>query len=301
MKRAFTMVEIIMVIIVLGITASIGADIIAKLYKNYIETRAINRLEAQTEIALEKIARRLKYRIKDSTITRDDTNYSDYVSLANTNNSYEILEWIGKDSDSLRGEYNGSVNRPGWSGFIDLNSPDTNKSAKTIKTPGSDLNITNDIIKKLSYGSVDMLDNTKDKPAIILKGLTSYDLSQYGWNGVDGNYTIKVKFNQANPDILEINDTQVPDELFEQYDLSWTAYAIVPEGNSSDFNLTLYYNYQPWEDENYTDGNKTLLLQNVSTFKFMQIGDTVRIKLCVHDNNRSGNFDFAFCKEKVVF
>ena len=296
------MLELVMVIVILGIVASIGADIIAKLYEDYIRTRAINRLQTQTEIVLEEIARRLQFRIKDSTISRDKTTYSDYVSLADSNGSYEILEWIGKDNEGFRGEYNGSVNRPGWSGFIDLDSPETNKSARTIKTPGSDLNITNDIIKALSYGEVDMLDDTKEKPAIILKGLTDYNLSLYGWDGVDGNYTIKVKFNLAKPDVLELNDTQIPDDLFEQYDFSWSAYAIVPEGNNSnDFNLTLYYNYRPWEDEKYTDGNKTLLMENVSTFKFIQIGDTVRIKICIHDNNRSGNYDFAFCKEKVIY
>ncbi|MCK9546828.1 MAG: type II secretion system GspH family protein, partial [Sulfurospirillaceae bacterium] len=61
-KSGFTMVELVMVIIVLGIVASIGADIISNLYTNYLRTRAVNRLQTQTEIALEQIAKRLQYR-----------------------------------------------------------------------------------------------------------------------------------------------------------------------------------------------------------------------------------------------
>ncbi len=297
LKKAFTMIEMIMVIVVLGITASIGADIIVQLYENYVKTRAINKLQAQTEVVLEQIAKRLQFRIKDSVIARDKTNFNDYVTLTDANDSYEILEWLGKDNEGLRG-----INKPGWSGFIDLDSPQTNKALKTLKTPGSDLNITNSIIKGLSYDDIDMTDPTKQKPAIIFKGQSTFDLSQFGWDGVDGNYTIKVKFTMPNSDILEINDTVVPDEIFEQYNLSWSAYAIVPEGNNTnDFNLTLHYNYQPWEDENYTAGQSSLLAEHVSTFKFTKIGDTIRLKLCIHDNNQSGNFDFAFCKEKVIF
>ncbi len=297
LKKAFTMIEMIMVIVVLGITASIGADIIVQLYEDYVKTRAINRLQAQTEVVLEQIAKRLQFRVKDSVIARDKTNFNDYVTLTDANDSYEILEWLGKDNEGLRG-----INKPGWSGFIDLDSPQTNKALRTLKTPGSDLNITNSIIKGLSYDDIDMTDSTKQKPAIIFKGESTFDLSQFGWDGVDGNYTIKVKFTMPNRDILEINDTVVPDEIFEQYNLSWSAYAIVPEGNNTnDFNLTLHYNYQPWEDENYTVGQSSLLAEHVSTFKFTKIGDTIRLKLCIHDNNQSGNFDFAFCKEKVIF
>ena len=45
---AFTMIELVMVIVVFGIIASIGAEIIASLYTNYLRTRAINRLQSQT-------------------------------------------------------------------------------------------------------------------------------------------------------------------------------------------------------------------------------------------------------------
>jgi len=300
-KRAYTMIELILVIIVLGIVSSIGAEIVVKLYDNYIKTRSINRLQAQTGLVLDQIAKRLSFRIRGSIIARDKSTFGVYTVLNNVNVSYQILEWIGKDNDSLR-----SISKPGWSGFVDLDSNDTNRSQ--IKTSGSELNTTNDIIKALSNNRV-VLDGSipgKKRPAIIFKGSSDYNVSQYGWNGTRGLYTHRVTYNNSTNDILHLIDSNstYPSEIYEQYDLAWSAYAIVPEGNNTnDFNLTLHYNYQPWENEKYYDQNTStaVLIEHVSTFRFMQVGNTIRIKLCIHDDNRSGNFDFAFCKERVIF
>ncbi|MFK5881815.1 MAG: type II secretion system protein [Sulfurospirillum sp.] len=298
-RRAYTMIELVLVIIVLGIVASIGAEIIVKLYDNYIKTKSINRLQAQTELVLDQISKRLSYRIKGSTIARNKSNFGDYVTLSDANNSYQVLEWIGKDNDSFRGRKN-----PGWSGFIDLDSNDTNRSQ--IKTAGSELNTTNDIIKALSNNSV-ILDNSiigKNRPAIIFKGSSDYNVTRYGWDGTRGLYTYRVDYNNGANNILHLIDSNstYPSEIYEQYNLAWSAYAIVPEGTDNDFNLTLHYNYQPWENERYDQNASTsVLVEHASTFRFIQIGNTIRIKLCIHDDNRSGNFDFSFCKERVIF
>lgn len=300
-RKAFTMLELVMVMVVLGIVASIGAEMITSLYENYLKTRAIERLQMQTELVLNQIANRLQYRIKDSVIGRNSVLFTDYQPLPNAEGNYTILEWIGKDNEGFLGEHNGTHNVPGWSGFVDLDSNDTTSSATPprIKTPGSRLDFAENIINTLSNGTVSLNPGFKS-PALIFKGKDSYDISQYGWGGSDGNYTHRVQRNGV--DVLEFIETTPPSEIFEQYDLAWSAYAIVPQGNNpDDFNLTLYYNYQPWHDEDYTDGNVTLLVEHVSTFRFTQIGDTIRLKLCISDANRSGTFDFAFCKEKVIY
>ncbi len=301
-KSAFTMIELVMVIVVMGIVASIGADIIARMYENYIKTRSINKLQAQSEVVLNEISKRLEYRIKDSVIARNDVNFSDYVSLSDANDSYQILEWIGKDNDSLRG-----ISNPGWSGFVDLDSNETSKNLGTygrLKTSGSELNTTNVIIKALSYGQVSLLDtDVLQKPAIIFKGQTNFDLSQYGWDGTEGNYTYKVSYTNGKNDLLNFDEnTSGLNEIFEQYNLAWSAYSVVPKGSDkNDFNLTLHYNYQPWENEKYSDVNGSVLAQHVSTFKFTKSGDTIRLKLCIRDALHITDSSFAFCKEKVVY
>lgn len=295
MRKAFTMLELVFVIVILGIVASIGADIIASLYKNYLKTRSINRLQSQTELVLDQIAKRMQYRIKDSVRAIDTTGK--FVPLPDANSSYTILEWVGYSNESFLG---------GWTGFIDLDSNETNASVtpKTLKTSGSDLNTTDSIINALSYGDVSLTLGGLDSPAIIFKGKSDYNISKY-YTHDDDDYTVKVK-RKALPtnDVLVIDDDNVSkDEIFEQYWLSHSAFAIVPvlDGGVNDFNLTLRYNYQPWEGESYNNIAGVTLMEHVSTFRFTQVGETIRIKLCINDDNRSGDYNFAFCKERVIY
>jgi len=295
MKKAFTMIELVMVIVVMGIVASIGADIIANLYENYIKTRAINRLQSQTELALDQIAKRLQFRIKDSVRAIDGIapfSVPLEVPLPDANSSYTIMEWVGTSNESFLG---------GWSGFIDLDSNETNSTTRTIKTAGSDLNMTNSVIEALTYNTVS-LDAGSKSPALILKGKSSYDINDY-YNATATNYTLKIERDVAINDRFRIpNDDNITNsEIFEQYWLSHSAFAIVPNGTANDFNLTLHYNYQPWEGEAYSDVNGTVIIEHASTFRFTQIGETIRVKLCIHDNNQSGNYDFSFCKERVIY
>ncbi|MEJ2488965.1 MAG: hypothetical protein P8Y50_04045, partial [Sulfurovaceae bacterium] len=95
----------------------------------------------------------------------------------------------------------------------------------------------------------------------------------------------------------------------EHYALSWSAYAIVP-GAEKDINndgklddvrdLTLYYNYQPWEKENYTNnGTSSLLINNVSVFKMNAFANTVRFKICIKQFV-GDDLPITICKEKAV-
>jgi hypothetical protein len=77
----------------------------------------------------------------------------------------------------------------------------------------------------------------------------------------------------------------------------------VPEGtDDNDFNLTLKYNYQPWYGDKYSDANtrSAVLAEHVSTFRVMQVGETLRIKVCIQDGNITGE-PVGFCKEKAIF
>ena len=299
MKKAFTMIELVFVIVVMGIVASIGAEIISKLYENYIYTASINRLQAQTETLLEQIAKRLTYRIKDSVIAKKFDGSIE--KLASSNGDYKILEWIGKDNEGFKGDWNGSRVVPGWSGFVDLDSNETNRSQ--IKTSGSRLDFAENIINTLSYGDINISTSTGANATVIFKGQDFNDINQFGWNGNDANYTYNIQRHGNDVDVLMLDKNA--STIYEQYNLAWSAYAIVPEGNltGNDFNLTLYYNFQPWDGDEYnsSDTNRSTLAQHVSSFKFMQIGNTIRLKLCIRDSRRSGGDDFGFCKEKVVF
>lgn len=318
---AFTMIELVMVIVVFGIVASIGAEIVAKLYENYLRTRAINRLESQTEIVLEQVAKRLQYRIKESVRANNNNGAAaNWVALSSAVPGYNIIEWIGISNESFLGEHNGASVVPGWSGFIDMSDVNTSHPNRTLSTPGSRLDFTNGIIKALTNNAIAM-DGTAgaQRPALFFKGSKPGTFSNYYENATtiaNNPYARRVRCVNSNcalnHTILQLNSIAANDDLidydgdlvgdlFEQYYLSHSAYALVPVGNASDFNLTLRYNYQPWEGETYANGTPSVLAEHVSTFRIIQTGDTIRIKLCIHDNNQSGNFDFSACKEKAIF
>ena len=73
---AFTMIELIIVIVILGIVASIGSEILKTLYDNYYWTAKIQRLESQANLAADAIAARLKHRIPQTTAASSNNKYN---------------------------------------------------------------------------------------------------------------------------------------------------------------------------------------------------------------------------------
>lgn len=296
MKKAFTIFELILVIVIFGIVASIGSDIVFNLYQNYLRTKAINKLETQTELVLDQIAKRLSFSIPNSIgVIRSGK----IEKLKGINETYDTKHiWIGK-SESYLG---------GYSGLIDYDSTDTNFTAKTLKSPGSNLSDANETIKALTYNQVGLDSSTSKRPALIFKVPYSEDfnISRYYSHSSD-DYTIKVK--RKSDDVFEFdsddasNYTKNKKMIFEQYELAHSAYALEQNGNSSDFNLTLYYNFQPWHGEKYNDKNtkKIVLAEHVSTFRIRQDSNYIGLKLCIRDNTFGSDFNFSACKETAVF
>jgi len=291
-RFGFTMVEMIFVIVILGIVAAIGSGIIAKIYESYIYSQSINSLQTKTELAIDQIAKYLSYSIKDSIIARKSP--TKFKQLSDANGSYQILEWIGYNNEGFEGNKTG----PGWSGFVDLDSPDTNNTQ--IDTPGSHLSYAKQVISALSNNEVN-LSSPNSSAGIVFSGLPNdFNVSQYGWNnGSTEQHDYIFRVQRSGQDVLKFIENNAT-TVYEHYQLVWSAYAIVPEGNTSDRNLTFYYNFRPWMGKTYKDGSKTILMEHVSTFRFRQVGNAIRLKLCVF-NPVGNDFNITFCKEKVVF
>jgi len=146
-RLAFSMLELIFVIVILGIVASIGAEVIAKVYESYIVQRAHHRASVKTQLALNQIANRLRYAIPGTVIRKilpGDTAYeglADQMVLDSTGESYTVLQWVASDGDSFEAinssTSSGVERRPGWSGFCDIDD----SNATSISTPGSRLSL----------------------------------------------------------------------------------------------------------------------------------------------------------------
>ena len=326
-RNAFTMIELIFVIIILGIVSSIGSEIIANVYKNYILQRATHRASLKTELAAQQISNLLAHRIPGTAIMRDPSNLaningSTYVNDPTNQHDFKhtVLEWIGSADDSFS-----ASNPPPWSGFCDVNASNQSK----IITPGSKLNNFTTIMNNLGNSSA-------SKPIIFFRHfLYSKDSS----TGTTLHYNALPKLGEpaclgmVSGDKTCISPVDITDDttltfngagsatkkvIAEHYKLAWTAYAIAPyKSDNSGFctpgdftntgevhcDLKLLYNYQPWENERLDNSianiPKATLVRNVTVFKVAESDPILRFKLCAQENIGE-DYNISICKEKAV-
>lgn len=325
-RKAFSIIEVIFVLVVLGIVASITSQIIAQVYENYIQQRAVYNVSTRTELVVNQIVNRLSYRIQGSTISKDHekflaggltavrgTHWLPLKDVPTTGETYTSIEWIGYDNDSLAA-FNAE---PGWNGVANYETASKN----SFDSPGSYLQHTQDIVRRLSNIDGTSQVNLQNKPAAVLfdekdnyyNGNLEYDPICMGLIpedpgsstdcifpvAMDDNNTLRFR-RTADPYSTTIRDKIVT----ERYKLAWSAYAIAPEprtdagGNiitGTDgrtlYDLVLYSNYQPWlkntnnRPKNYIeDGTRHILMTNVSVFKFSETGGVIRFKICAQED-----------------
>jgi len=314
LRYAFSMIELIFVIVVLGIVASIGSSAIAKVFDTYISQKALSTSSIKTEIAAMQIANRLNHAIPWTVVAKNPLNpFNDFICFVDnpqvSDNIHTAIEWIGVDNDSFE-----AMATPGWSGYCDTSS----STRLTCPTPGSDIALSKNIIEKLSNNGINFTSFAGSKPAIFFKtddydNLTKYHPSCIGLVAGNTDCAIKaygIEGTAFTHPTLAFTDSD-PKIRAEHYALAWSAYAIVPvnyrdindDGIFDVYDLRLYYNYQPWEGEKYTDIGipSAVLLNNVSVFKFTQLDNTIRFKICVQQPIGGANVaPVTLCKEKAV-
>jgi len=272
-KHAFSMIELIFVIVILGIVASIGSEIIAKTYESYLNQRTLHNASLKTELVATQIANRLERAIP-GTIVRRTERTTPATLITNTGNKKDkILQWVGADIDSF--------NAGGWTGLCDLKS--SKENGDILNTPGSTLNITKSIITNLG-GSINK--------------------SYVYFHTKAGLQSRAIKSFPSNSSNITLTDNN--NALSEHYKLAWTSYAL----EISDINATtgtgdlvLHYNFLPVLEQNITKTTpSSILLRNVTTFEFRGDGNTVRFKLCIRESPTDRpQDDTIICKEKAVF
>ncbi len=279
LRAAFSMLELVFVIVILGIVASMGSEIIAKVYEGYIVERAQYRASVKTELALNQIANRLRYAIPGTVVFRTSkVSTAIKITEPNTGND-KVLQWVAYDGDSFEAigssTSSGAARRPGWSGFCDINA----SIATNISTPGSNLGLTDDIIGNLGG---DMAN------AVIYFPYFPYENGAS--HGIDTSSGENIILDAAIP---------TGGQIYERYKLAWTSYALEVDANDD---LILHYNFSPTLKATITNNSSSLLLKNVTNFRFKGSEGSLRIKICKEEKIGSGATDTVqSCKEKVVF
>jgi type II secretory pathway pseudopilin PulG len=294
-RFAFTMIELIFVIMIMGILGKYGVEFLSQAYNNFIFSKINNTLQSDSQSAIEVIASRLQFRIKDSIIARvPESTHTHFKALADSdyNETATVLEWVGMDIEGFRGDLNTTPILPTWSSIIDINESQYN----LLKTPETNTSAINNLIDVLSDG-----DSNISNAAIYFVG-SNTNIKEWGWGGValaDQNKSIHridagVNIDEFVPKVADFNGTDV----YEYYQFAWTAYAVEHDTTSGD--LFLHYDYQPWEGDKYNDSatKKALIMKNVSTFRFKAVGSVVKIQVCTKSNVME---NYSICKEKTIF
>ena len=310
MKRAFTLLELVVVIVVLGIIAMMSFNAIMNIYSNYFQTKTVNELETQTEIALEQISKRLEHRIKPSVIARktDGAFLALNDSGVNLDAKYEILEFIpyayeifnDVPSGNKAGRYSGYVDLAKSSPATGLISPGSNFSTGVVET-------IKDITCRNETRDATCVDfENKDGGVVAIFSDVYYNVQDsFGYKGDITKLDIaKVGVKSTDGNTLEISGFDGK-QISEQYHLAYTANAIVPEQSADPkdtangvFDLNLYYDYRPWMGEKYKqNGEKATLAKNVTRFVFTEKNGVIVLKLCM----RAKNSEVTICKSKAVY
>lgn len=292
------MLELIFVIIILGIVSSIGAEIIAQVYESYIVQRATHRSSIKTELAATQIANRLTYAVPGTVIGRISQTDATYRAIDDLDaETYKVMQWMGYDADSFTA-HTAASRRPGWSGLCDVDE----SNVTGIVTPGSQLALSETIIGNLSNGTRGLAD-----AALFFASTYNPTNISYGGAGAASGLS-NVASGAAETITLDAVGVGVTRNISELYKLSWSSYAIIPvqrdgtvctDPATQTCDLHLRYNFQPWNGGTYANAASSILLRNVTVFRFTGTGNTIRFKLCQREDIGE-DFNITTCKEKAV-
>ncbi len=289
MRRGFSMIELIMTIVLMGILSGGTYISLSKLYTKKNKAKAMSELSLDSARISNQISALLSYRIP-STVIGYDMNTGAFESIYTMSQQYGVLEWISQDFENYRAK--------NYSGFIDFDACDAN--TKMLNSP--DTNITKIPDAALIFaGSFD-------------EGGVGYgsDFSEsFGWHKHNASQLFTI--DNASKDENLTLDTK-PNTIYEKYYLASSAFAIARAEDvnatcrasleTKDDTLLLYYNYKPWLGETFCDdANVTILTNEASGFEVDFINGNLQFNLTLKRQIKKPgkNLVVKISKEKVVF
>lgn len=303
MKRsAFTMIELLFVIVILGIVGGFALEAIRNYYEGIYRSGEYTKRVAQADHILEQLSKYFEDAISVSIVNLDKDNATGCFGVPGVDDmsSDYTVAFVAVDSDSLRGLWNSTRYQPGWS--EDVLISDNNITALDIN-----YNYANAVGTALGSSLANSAVYNTDSSNVGI-------CERFNWDGLHtpgvGFHTIS---SMPSATMLSLNSTPMHGQ--EKY-LLRTAYAFRV---GDDGNFTLYSNFRPWNGDNYKDAGvrKNLLGQNVAHFyadynatdfaqndNLTDRGLVWRLKVCMRgldanlsDSSYEGNM---ICRERRV-
>lgn len=298
MKKAFTLIELVIAITITAILASIGTEIISTVYQNYIQTRSITKLEAQTELAITQISKRLQYRIKQTLVGYENGDYKDMIGCKDCG-----IAWYMQSYESRR---LGEANKTGWSGVINkatIAGDEINLSPGYGDDDVQNLKEVNKIIESITSKEV----SKENRIALIFK--QSEDKASENYYNGNTNKVYKAYFS-GNDLIIDKNNENKDDKLEDLYYLSHTINRIYIDG---DKNLKLDVIPATSPSTKANENNSYIIAKNVTTLRFTNFtsendiasSNGLILKICIKDPNlkvgkKENDQHLEVCKVKAI-
>lgn len=291
MRKGFTLIEIILVLVVLAILSAGTFKAIEAIYTRSAQAKAMTDLSLQSQIVLDQLSILLYNRIPNSVIGYTPGDICEPISDLIT--PRPILEWLAMaDDELLRGDYDG---------FIDMNA--SSKATFTLSTPHT-IALVNPDINLVFSGAFD--GGSEDVTACS---------GAFGWHGAASDLSFDVSVGVDN---IVITDAVKPDFIYEKYYLTKTAYAVArgadvnvsgctidPSLVVNDNTLLLFYDYQPYDGETFCGdggvGEVAVLAQDVTAFSAQETNNIIRLSIDMHRDIRGKTCGVHVSKQKAVF
>jgi len=301
-RSAFTMIELLFVIVILGIVGGFALEAVRQYYEGIYRTQQYTQRAADADRILEQISKYFENGISSSIVNLDRgaTTACYGPPVSGDNNDYTVA-FVGVDEDAMRG----IGAQPGWSEETVLGANNT------LTAMDADYTDADTIIQALS------LNNGSDLANSAIYDADSVDLSactRFGLNGGvvgSGGYHRITGFTATT---VTLNGENNAMDGHRKY-LLRTGYAFRVD-NNGDF--TMYSNFRPWLGERYTvAANQNLLGQKVAHFyadydaadfqndsNVSDRGLVWRLKVCMRgldsSLNDTDNSESQVCRERRV-
>lgn len=255
-KNAFTMIELLFVIVILGLVGGIVLETIRQYYENIYRTQEYTKRVSDADHILDQVSKYFENAISSSIVNLDSDAINEGTckvpEVGDLSHNYTIA-FVGPDIDSLHGV---SGSRPGWNEDTllivgnQINAADANYTMAGNIIHALDLNSSANLTNSAIYES-----NSADIDTCTRFGLNGGSIGSLGYH----------RITASTPTVLTLNTENNATDGKRKY-LLRTGYAFRVL-NNGDF--MMYSNFLPWANQRYNTGvnrKENILGQNVAHF-----------------------------------
>lgn len=312
MKKAFTIIELIVVIVILGIVAGLGIEIIKFSYDNEQRVRALNELELKSQSTMDFLTAHLNNAIKNSyrlkkeenskcANSKDDCKFVFNIESTSLKGDFKIFEWARiAIIDKKHGKWDGLNETK-----LVVNEAVNNKAKcydnttkpnyfKCFSQKGINQTILNNYPKDTQLGIYFLGDNIATSTSFMEKDLYDFDIIETTSSGVATKETrINLRLDEKN---FTMSNVYVLVDKIE---------GVIYDESKNELK---YYSYD-YKDKKAdfvtTDKDKVTLVNHVSDFSISSNNGVTTLKLCLETKDLPGSFintktNIQVCKTGVI-